>query len=540
MTFNYYFQNKWATQLAVLTLTLIFTMGSALAQSPEAFNYQAALRDANGQTKPNQPVDFRFTIYSGSGATTKVYEEEHSTTTDGVGLVNLSIGDGNILSGTFSAIDWAGSPHYLKVEVDTGSGYTDMGTMELLSVPYALAAKKVSDMQLSDLDDFPAGTPQAGQVLRYNGSAWVLDSISDSDEQQLSLSGQVLTISNGNSINLPPAKIYGNGAGLVLVNDTFHADTSAAIWNARKLMGHSISGGTPSDSSVLQWNAASNRWEMMKRNEGLWQKSGPTDIYYSNGRVFLPDTSGVFKIDMVVHALGLGLMNTRGPNGNTNVRLTALGNNTDYGYLEINNDTGISRFSALVLPNGEGYAQTNGRNGNLNTQLTTLLNKNDNGFVAVMDSAGGLQAGIYVDASGNGIVFGDQKNFRMPHPTQEGKEIWYGSLEGPELAAYLRGTAKLKNGEVHVSFPEHYQIVANANSMTVSLTPLDASSNGLAVIEKTETGFTVKELSKGTGNYSFDWEVKCVRKGHEDYRVIRDASECQPSKAPAGAAAQME
>ncbi|AEV31607.1 hypothetical protein Oweho_0592 [Owenweeksia hongkongensis DSM 17368] len=72
-------------------------------------------------------------------------------------------------------------------------------------------------------------------------------------------------------------------------------------------------------------------------------------------------------------------------------------------------------------------------------------------------------------------------------------------------------------------------VMANTNTMTVILTPLDASSKGVAVIEKTMNGFTVKELSNGTGSYSFDWEVKCVRKGYEEYKVIRDGEDCKAS-----------
>jgi hypothetical protein len=33
----------------------------------------------------------------------------------------------------------------------------------------------------------------------------------------------------------------------------------------------------------------------------------------------------------------------------------------------------------------------------------------------------------------------------------------------------------------------------------------------------------VQELMKGTGTYGFDSEVKSVRKGYEDYRVIQPA-----------------
>ena len=61
--------------------------------------------------------------------------------------------------------------------------------------------------------------------------------------------------------------------------------------------------------------------------------------------------------------------------------------------------------------------------------------------------------------------------------------------------------------------------------MTVMLTPLSADCQGLAVVEKTASGFRVKELFQGTGTYQFDWEVKCVRKGYEDYQVIRDKKE---------------
>jgi hypothetical protein len=55
---------------------------------------------------------------------------------------------------------------------------------------------------------------------------------------------------------------------------------------------------------------------------------------------------------------------------------------------------------------------------------------------------------------------------------------------------------------------------------------------GLAVVEKTEKGFKVKELMKGKGNYQFDWEVKGVRKGYEDYKVVRDKEERKTASSP--------
>jgi len=56
---------------------------------------------------------------------------------------------------------------------------------------------------------------------------------------------------------------------------------------------------------------------------------------------------------------------------------------------------------------------------------------------------------------------------------------------------------------------------------------LSAESEGIAVIEKTATGFKVKELRKGTGTYQFDWEAKGVRKGYENYEPVRDRMKVQ-------------
>ncbi|RMG68243.1 MAG: hypothetical protein D6722_12035 [Bacteroidetes bacterium] len=116
----------------------------------------------------------------------------------------------------------------------------------------------------------------------------------------------------------------------------------------------------------------------------------------------------------------------------------------------------------------------------------------------------------------------------MEHPTQAGKEIWYASLEGPEAGAYARDTAQLVDGEATVALPEYFALVAAEAGLTVILTPLSGSPKGLAVTQKGTDRFTVVELMEGTGTYEFDWEIKAVRQGFEDYRVIRNASESRP------------
>jgi uncharacterized small protein (DUF1192 family) len=125
----------------VLSLSLIFAGAmTAYSQSPEAINYQAVARDGAGALLSVQSLDVRIGVYSGSGGAVQEYEETHTVTTNNYGQFNLKIGEGTPTSGTFAAIDWASDEHHLKVEVDDGSGYVDLGTTQLVSVPYAMHA----------------------------------------------------------------------------------------------------------------------------------------------------------------------------------------------------------------------------------------------------------------------------------------------------------------------------------------------------------------------------------------------------------------
>jgi hypothetical protein len=167
-------------------------------------------------------------------------------------------------------------------------------------------------------------------------------------------------------------------------------------------------------------------------------------------------------------------------------------------------------------------------------QLSSAPGLPDNGAVFVTDAAGSAtgitaKAGMFVDDNGRGVVMADIKNFRAPHPAQPDTDIVYACVEGPEAAVYVRGTGQLVDGEARIFLPDHFVSVANVETMTVHVTPLSADSLGLSVVAKRLGDFIVRELHRGAGTYNFDWEVKAVRKGHEDYRVTRPRSEAAMS-----------
>jgi uncharacterized protein (TIGR02145 family) len=125
---------------SVLMVLSIF----AIAQAPESFNYQVVVRDGSTNSPlTNQNVSFKMSILKGSSSGESQYSELHSANTGALGLVNLVIGNGTDKAGTISAIDWGADTYYLKVEIDKtgGTTYVEMGTTQLLSVPYALYSK---------------------------------------------------------------------------------------------------------------------------------------------------------------------------------------------------------------------------------------------------------------------------------------------------------------------------------------------------------------------------------------------------------------
>jgi len=110
---------------------------------PAGINYQAVARDNSGKELVNTPIEVRFTIRSGSALGPAIYQEVFTdVTTSRYGVFSLIIGAGDPVLGTFGGIDWSTANHYLQVEVKFENLFMDMGTMQFLSVPYALYAAK--------------------------------------------------------------------------------------------------------------------------------------------------------------------------------------------------------------------------------------------------------------------------------------------------------------------------------------------------------------------------------------------------------------
>ncbi len=140
----------------LLTLAILLIAISSFSQAPQGINYQAVAHDISGEPLSGQTITVRIGILSSSASGNLEWEETHGVTTNSYGLFDLVVGMGSSTGGgnqaNFSDINWGGTSHFMRVEIDGGSGFEAIGTTQLLSVPYALHAKTVENDQVDDAD----------------------------------------------------------------------------------------------------------------------------------------------------------------------------------------------------------------------------------------------------------------------------------------------------------------------------------------------------------------------------------------------------
>jgi hypothetical protein len=114
----------------------------ATGQEVEPFRYQAIVRNVAGEVVAEQSVSFKFSILKDSTGGEVVYSEQQRVTSSKTGLISLFIGEGSGKTGDFASIDWSSESYFLKIELDASgdSSYTDVGTIQLLRIPYELNA----------------------------------------------------------------------------------------------------------------------------------------------------------------------------------------------------------------------------------------------------------------------------------------------------------------------------------------------------------------------------------------------------------------
>jgi uncharacterized protein (TIGR02145 family) len=146
--------------LIFITLNTMFQLNAQWFPTeytpPALIAYQAIARDGDGNSISNQEINVIFSIHHGSPDGNIEWQEYQTVTTNEFGLFNVQLGSN---WSDLMTVNWGSGSKFLQVEMDLGNGYIDMGTQQMLSVPYALCANHANN-------GVPAGGQQ-GQVLTF-------------------------------------------------------------------------------------------------------------------------------------------------------------------------------------------------------------------------------------------------------------------------------------------------------------------------------------------------------------------------------------
>ncbi len=191
----------------LLLLSALFVTFLNFAQVPQGISYQAIALNSSGTPVVSSNVRVKLSILDASASGSVLYSESQLKTTNAQGLFNLVIGQGTLISGAFNTINWGVNSKFLKVEMDAsgGTSYTLVGTTQLLSVPYALAA-----------DSLVTSAGEGITLVSPNGTPYIL-SVNDAGQLSLPTSGTASSFPNQlyaygtfNSFNASTALLMGS------------------------------------------------------------------------------------------------------------------------------------------------------------------------------------------------------------------------------------------------------------------------------------------------------------------------------------------
>ncbi len=239
-------------KLYSIVAILLLSVSGIFAQFPHAINFQAIARDANGDVMVSTPIQIRLTIIDGSATGTEVYQELRALTTNAYGSFSFQIGrDANYVTiGSFDAIDWNTGAKFLKIDYDPTNQFNwdlTLGTIEFVSVPFALSAENVSFIDASDAQD--------GDVLVYNSTTGMFEpgNVNATETDPIFNASPAKNITSTNITNWNTAYGWGNHSGL------YRPISYVPAWS--EITSNPFSITSPANNQLLKFNSTTSKWE---------------------------------------------------------------------------------------------------------------------------------------------------------------------------------------------------------------------------------------------------------------------------------------
>ncbi|MEQ1586613.1 MAG: hypothetical protein ABL895_12085 [Cyclobacteriaceae bacterium] len=404
----------------VLAITTLIAVN---AQAPKGINYQGVARDSEGKPIISKNIAVRISIIKSAANGEVEYSETHTPQTNQFGLFALVIGQGTAGTGSFAFVSWAVGNKWLQVEIDPngGSSFQLAGSQQLMSVPYAFYSEysgnssslmagqgiAISNGVISNTGDgdnsstnelITGASLTADKKLRITDAGGTkevdLNTIANTDNQGLTLTGTTLAISGGNTVDLSSV-LSGSNQNLTLGSI---AGTNRTI---------NISNGTG-----VTLDVADNDNNSTNEIQTLTKTGATIALSNGGGSVTLNDDNAMNEIQALTKAgavvslsNGGGSITLNDDNPTNEIQDLAL--NTGTNILSLTNDaTTVDltsyKQSLTYTPATNNLAISGGNNVTISSTLTQVLTTNPNAGAIRIQNVGTPSANT--DATTKGYV----------------------------------------------------------------------------------------------------------------------------------------
>jgi hypothetical protein len=227
-----------ANKFKVLILSL-WVCYTGFSQAPAGFPFQSIIKDNNGVIAKSTDAYVKCRIIRSLPTGTVSYEEVHQVRTNDDGIFSIIIGQGTRISGEISlyAVEWGKDLYYLNLKTvipsstsirwyDPSLNYTDIGTTQLWSVPYALYAGN------SNQANIISSSLNTNGLLTVNGGNSMSNAIIGTNEATIGFkpgkAGSLLTTDSSGQVSwteIKNTRIVSGVLKVVTLNTTVTGDT---------------------------------------------------------------------------------------------------------------------------------------------------------------------------------------------------------------------------------------------------------------------------------------------------------------------------
>jgi hypothetical protein len=389
-----------------MVMALLLCTQLLWAQVPQKFNYQGIARDTKGNPMSGKTMRLKLSVLPTQDATVPEYEETQLVTTNEFGLYTLKIGEGEATVGEMNTVKWETGNKYIRVSIDPqgGSQFTDAGTTQLLSVPYAIYAEKAgmakntggsragNQHYLSKFDASGSSTAEINSQIFDNGTSIGIATTNPAAKVHIDHNAAViqehLRMQNRSTTGAGRFTMYNNGTNSYATFTKY---------------GSAYAGGYAGVTTLYPYANL-----LAFGNNGVNPNDGLGRFLISSGgnigiSLFKGGTSKLkFHADFTSENVGIGGSST--PVSNVHM------NNTDGTSMDLkltNNTTGHTATDGLeILTTGNAAAVINRENADLNlgTNNITRVKIQSNGNVGINSSAVPSSALLEVKSTTQGFL----------------------------------------------------------------------------------------------------------------------------------------